>query len=335
MSSPVSLEAIREHLPHVDVDNLGSRLLPLHGVLDDDGEWQMWIPDGKNGLCKIVGEPVEASYFAKKPAKDEDIRLFFVEFLDQRANYPETHKLGRAAYSDVQNLAASLAKLELIFSVRDNWSGTSRMAATELEYIFLNCRSLFDLFQEVIVTLWHRVKLLDTSLSKRNLPKTYRKMVLRADNRMTVDEIVAKHQIPARIAAAYHATSPFFEWLREYRDYIVHSGRDFDCVFVVENGFAISTDAAPFSGMDIWCDSNTLPNNLGSLKSAACHVILTTLRALESVIIEFQSVIQFPPPVVPDYAIFICGPNIKHLAAVAAGIQDDPWYTSADTNKED
>ena len=335
MSCTVSLESIREHLPHVDVDNLGARTLPLHCLLDEDGEWHMWVPDGKDGLCKIIGTPVESCYFAKEPAKQGDIRLFFVEFLDQRANYPETHRLARAAYSDVQNLAASLAKLELIFAASDHWPGTSRMAATELEYIFLNCRSLFDVFQEVIVTLWHRIKLLDTSLSKRNLPKSYGGMVLHDDNRMTVEEIVAKRQIPKQIAAAYHATSPFFEWLRQYRGYIAHSGRDFDCVFVAENGFAISIEAAPFSGMDIWCDANTLPNNLGSLKSAACHVILTTLRALESIIIAFQSVIQFPPPVVPDYAIFICGPNIKHLAEMAAGVQDNPWYAMADTESED
>ena len=335
MPQTISLDAIREHLPHVDVDNLGGRTLLLHCVLGDDGEWLMWVPDGKDGLHKIIATPVEGCYFAKKPAHDGDIRLFFVEFLDQRANYPETHSLARAAYSDVQNLATSLAKLELIFAVRDDWAGTGRMAATELEYIFLNCRSLFDVFQEVIVRLWNRIQLLDESLKKRNLPSSYRRMVLHGDNRMTVDEIVAKHQIPQQIATAYHTTSHFFEWLRQYRDYIAHSGKDFDCVFSVENGFAVSVDAAPFSSMDIWCDANTLPNNLGSLKSAACHVILTTLHSLESIIIAFQSVIQFPPPVVPDYAIYIRGPNTKHLAAMRTGIQECPWYPTVNTAKED
>jgi hypothetical protein len=330
-----TLEAIREHLPHVDVDNLGGRPLPLHCLRDDDGEWHMWVPDSKGGLCKVSGIPVESCYFAKQPAKEDDLRLFFIEFLDQRANYPETHRLARGAYSDVQNLAASLAKLELIFSARADWSGTSRMAATELEYIFLICRSLFDLCQEVILTLWNRIQLLDETLKKRNLPKSYRKMVLHADNRMSIDEIVAKHQIPRQIAEAYHSTSPFFEWLRQYRDYIAHSGKDFDCVFVAENGFAISIDAAPFSGMDIWCESNTLPNNLGSMKSAACHVVLTTLRALETIVLAFQSVIQFPPPVVPEYAIFICGPNISHLARMPNGIQEYPWYKDAKVEDED
>ncbi len=331
MPQTVTMEAIRAHLPHVDADNLGGRSLSLYSLRDENGEWQMWLPDGNGGLFKVIATPVESCYFAKEPASESDIRLFFIEFLDQRASYPKTRKLARAAYSDVQNLAASLAKLELIFAARDNWPGTSRMAATELEYIFLNCRSLFDLFQEVVLTLWGGVKLLDESLRKRNLPPSFRRMVLQDDRRMSVEEIVAKHQIPTQLAEAYHSTGQFFEWLRQYRDYIAHSGRDFECVFVAENGFAISTDAPPFSSMKIWCDANTLQNNLGSLKSAACHVVLTTLSALETIILSFQSVIQFLPPLVPGYSIFICGPNIKHLAQMAGAVKENPWYSTTRT----
>lgn len=334
MAHTVSLDAIREHMPHVDVDNLHGRSLPMHCLLDDDGEWNMWLPDANGSLCKMRGSPFEARYFAKNPASQEDIRLFFVEFLNQRANYPETHELSHAAYSDVQNLATSLAKLELMFSARDAWPGVNRMAATELEYIFLTCRSLFDIFQEVIAKLWHRIGSSDPSFTKQNLPESYRRMVLHGGKRMTVDEIVAKHQIPQQIAAAYYATSQFFEWLREYRDYIVHGGKDFECVFVGEEGFAIMCVTPPFSRMNIWCDNNTLPNNLGSLKSVACHVIFTTLQALESVIIELQTVIQFPPPTVPEYALFLCGPNVKHLRNIQDGIRDRPWYTAQDENEE-
>ncbi len=335
MSQETLLKAVREHLSHVDVDHHGGRHLPLHPLYDEDGNWHMWIPDGKDGLLKIAGIPVECRYFAKEPAKQGDIRLFFLEFLNQRWTYPSTHRLEEAAYSDVQNLATSLAKLELIFAARDDTSGLCRMAATELEYIFLTCRSLFDIFQEVIARLWHSTKLHDTSLSKRNLPETYRKMVLHDNRLMSVEEIVEKHRIPEQIATAYHATSQFFKWLRQYRDYITHSGREFDRVFLDENGFAISIDAAPFSDMDIWCDTNTLPNNLGSLKSAACHIILTTINALESIIIAFQSVIEFPPPIVPYYAMFIRSPNIAHLAEMKAGIQDSPWCASANTGRND
>lgn len=328
MPHSVSLESVRQHLPHVDVTNLRGRAIPMQCLYDDQGEWHMWVSDGQDGLHKIVARPVEACYFAKAMARDEDIRISFIEFLDQRAGFDNLHGLARSVYSDVQNLSTSLAKLELMFRARKEWKGVGRMAATELEYIFLNCRSLFDLFQEIVSRLWKRIELFDSSVAKKNLPTSYRRMVLHDEKQMSVDQIAAKHGIPQSIAEAYASTAPFFEWLREYRDFIAHSGRSFDPVFVADSGFAVSAAEAPFSRMDIWCESNTLKNNLGSLKSASCHVISTTLDAIENVISSLQAVVQFPPPVVPGYSVFMCGPNIKYLSQLADSVRDKPWYVS-------
>ena len=105
----VSLEAVRNHLPHVDADNLGSRELPLHCVFDE-GEWKMWMPDGKGGLCRMQGaKPIEVCYFAKQPVNNGDIYLFIVNFLDQRANFTNRLWLQKAICSDIRNLATSLA----------------------------------------------------------------------------------------------------------------------------------------------------------------------------------------------------------------------------------
>ncbi len=328
MTHNISLDSIRQHLPHVDVDNLFGRQLPLY-ALHDDGKWKLWIPDGRGGLCKIIASPVEAKYFSKQAAKPDDARLPFLDFFDQRCNLPQTGSFSRAAYSDIQNLAASLAKLEIIFLARNSFDGVARMAATELEYIFLICRSLFDLFQEIMAALWRQVILSDQSLKKKDLPSSYRKMVMNSNQRMTVDEIIEKYTLPARIAAAYHATSDFFEWLRAFRDSIAHSGRDFDLVYDTNRGFAISTLASPFSRMDIWDDRNTLPNNLGSLKSAACHVIHSTLSTIDAIVAELQSEIAFPPPIVPGYSVYFCGPSTKHITEVEVGVQVCAWYTIA------
>lgn len=325
MLTMVTREAMRKHLPHVDVDNLGDRVLPLHSLYKD-GEWHMWIPDGKEGLYERKAVPFEACYFAKAASSENDVNLFFVEFLHQCASYPETQKLAWAVYSDVQNLAASLAKLELIFSAYMNWPGANRMAATELEYIFVNSRSLFDLFQEIMVKIWRRIRLVNVSVKKQTLPSSYRRMVMHDEKRMSAEEIVSKHKIPEQIAEGYYSTSVFFEWLRQFRDYIAHSGGDFNCILVAENGFVVLKDKAPFSGMDIWCDTNVENNELGSLKSVACHVILTTLNSLDSIVRAFQTVIRFENPVVPEYSVFIRGPNINQLAKLEDGIRKAPWY---------
>jgi hypothetical protein len=62
---------------------------------------------------------------------------------------------------------------------------------------------------------------------------------------------------------------------------VIHGGRSFDLVFDLDEGFGIKTDALPFSHIPIWSEANTKPHQIGSLKSASCHVIKTTLDAFD------------------------------------------------------
>jgi hypothetical protein len=48
-------------------------------------------------------------------------------------------------------------------------TGVSRMVATEFEYMHGVCRSIFDLWQEVLVALWKNIKLLDATTKKKEL----------------------------------------------------------------------------------------------------------------------------------------------------------------------
>jgi hypothetical protein len=102
-------------LPHIDCDDLNGRIFPLHAYHDDAGDWHLWIPaNGK--LMPIAGKPVESCYFAKQAASDEDLRFVFLEFIHQRALWPDVGRLAGGIYADVYNLAASLAKVELLFN---------------------------------------------------------------------------------------------------------------------------------------------------------------------------------------------------------------------------
>ena len=326
MNSSIALDTIRMHLPHIDIDNLGSRPVPLHSLFDENGQWHMWLQTGEDTLTEMGGIVVEGCYFAKFPANPHDVHNKFIEFLDQRAGIHEIQYLSRAAFSDMQNIATSFAKLELAFNNREKYPGTHRMAATELEYIFIVCRSLLDIMQETIALLWERVQLNDSSLKKRDLPRSFTKMVMRDGVCLTADEIADKYQIPSALAIVYHETGPYFNWLKQYRDYITHSGKSFDRVLIVENGFAIRSKEKPFSEMGIWVASNTGANHLGSLKSAACYVVNSTINVINEIITRLDSAVTFPPPIAPNYKIFICGENIEYLHRVSRGIKEDPWF---------
>lgn len=325
MSHSVGLEEIRKHLPHIDADNLQGRLVPLHSVYTE-GEWRLWVPDQKGSVIRLKGEPVEACYFSDSLSRDDDIRLRPIEFLQQRAGWPDTACFANALLADFRNLAASLAKLRLLHSQRASVTGVSRMAATEVEYIFIVCRSAFDLFQKAISRVWWRVRLFDESLKQRRLPDSFRKMVMSADVCMSIDQIIAKHGVPEPIAKAYHNSAKFFEWLRDFRDAMTHHGSEVDCVFVGDEGFSIRTKEKPFCSMDIWCPENLLPNDLGSLQSAMRFAVLETLRGLDYITYVLEKVIEFPPPIVPKLTLLVRGPNLAELQNLESRIKDAAWF---------
>jgi archaeosine-15-forming tRNA-guanine transglycosylase len=108
---------------------------------------------------------------------------------------------------------------------------------TELEYVLVLARSVFDLQQELIASLWsRRVRVVDSVAEARRkgraLPPSFSRMVLRDKQRVrTSDEIVAVVGLSPQLAAAYARTGTFFCGLREARDGIVHSGKSFDMIF--------------------------------------------------------------------------------------------------------
>ena len=151
-------------IPFIDSENIGGRVLTTLTFFEE-GEWQIWLPSPK-GLIKIKGCPAEANYFARIPEKDTDISLYFLNFMTQRACWTEAMPFVYGILNDIHNLGASLGKLDLFHrSFGDKNLDVTRFASTEIEYIFGVCRSLFDLLQETIATLWqNKIRLLDKSI---------------------------------------------------------------------------------------------------------------------------------------------------------------------------
>jgi hypothetical protein len=305
-SSPVPHMQLKE-IPFLDIENLLGRTIPsLHFY---DGEnWHCWFPAGPNSLMKIPAEPSEASYFGCVAARDSDIYLEFLNFINQRAFFPKVAHLISAINDDIFNLGASLQKFHLYHQVsKDKSVNTTRFVTTEIEYLFATCRSLFDLLQEVIATLWDMISLHDKSISKRQLPKTFGKMILNGKTILCADEIRDKFRVPQKLAQFYVRANPFFTVLREYRDNIIHRGKKVKMIFITEKGFAIDSTLQPFASFPVWKEEDLLPNNLASLRPALAHVVLETIRCCEDFADTIQQTIQFPSDIVPGFKLFLRG----------------------------
>jgi hypothetical protein len=108
---------------------------------------------------------------------------------------------------DVFNLSASLAKIRLLHRTRkEHKTGVSRMVATEAEYLHGVCRSIFDLWQDVMVVIWDSITLADPNVKKKQLKQRYRQMVFSDNTLRTVEEVVERFLGPAgdRTAGGFH-----------------------------------------------------------------------------------------------------------------------------------
>jgi len=312
-------------IPFIDSKNIGSRVLTTLTFFEK-GEWQMWLPL-PNGLTRMKGEPAEADYFARKPEKDTDIYLDFLNFMTQRACWADTMRFIDGIRNDIHNLGASLGKLDLFHrSSTDSSAEVRRFASTEIEYIFGVCRSLFDLLQAVIATLWRRIELLDKKIKKRQLPKSFRRMVLDGEELMTVEIIETRFHVPTELASFYQRQGPFFQVLRKYRDDVVHSGKDFSSIFVTEKGFAVNADVQPFASFGVWNDEHMLPNRLASLRPVVAHVINETLRTCEDFAQTIQGIIRFPPEIAPGFRLFLRGYHNNRLHAMKDVLKNCKWW---------
>ena len=314
-----------EKIPYIDAESIGGRTLTTLTFYDEK-EWHMWLvtPDG---LIPLKGEPVEADYFGRERQSDRDACVAFLDFMAQRACWIDAlHAIGGLS-CDIHNLGASLAKVDLFYEAsKDRKTEVARFVSTEIEYIFGVCRSIFDLLQKTIARLWNRVTPTDKALQKKNLPESFRAMVMRDRTRMSVDEIIDRWSIPRQLAEYYFKQGPFFELLRSYRDKIAHHGQDLRFLFVTERGFAISADTEPFATLNVWNDEHMLPNRLASLRPVLAHIITETLRACEEFTDVMQRFVVFPPPIAPGFTLFLRGHHMRELLQMQSILENCLWW---------
>ena len=314
-----------EKISYIDAEQIGDRVIPQLSFYDG-GEWHLWLPMPER-LIEFKGEPSESDYFAREPEKGTDLYFSFLNFMNQRTYWPNvTHQIN-SIRNDLHNLGASLSKLELFYQAsRDKKLEVTRFVSTELEYIFVVCRSIFDLLQEIIAKLWDRVELVDQSIKKRQLPKSFRRMIMKSDSLMNADAIQTEFRIPSHLAEFYLRQSAFFETLRNYRDNITHRGHDFKFIFVTEKGFAVHKDQLPFSSFNVWNEEHMLPNGLSSLRPAIAYVIIRTLSACEDFSTTIQQIVRFPPDIAPGFKLFIRGYHNTELLKMNEIIEKCMWW---------
>jgi hypothetical protein len=313
-------------LPYLNIEALAGRPIPLH-LFYDGNRWNYWFPL-ENGLLQPlrVHDCMEMIYLASKPVRSSDAYLYFVDFIYKHVDIKDTHSFIAALISDVFNLGASLRKLDLLRALEDR-DGKSRLVTTELEYLFLLCRSMFDLLQEIVSRIWETIDLLDTSIKKKKLPGSFRKMVLCNNVIQSSQEIQERFGLSPALATWYSECAPFFCKLRDARDAIVHHPINEPLIYVREQGLSIGVDSSPlpFRGMIEWPENILEKGRIGPLNYFVAHFINETLATCEKFVIAVTKEIQFAPDFAPNYAFFLRSPNLASLLGIRRVLAIDPW----------
>lgn len=293
-------------VPYLDHGALPGRFVV--SLMFHDGGWRAWLQTEEAGrLVEVHAWPAEAFYFAREPADIQDLCIGILTFVAQRANFLGLQAAFSALQDDILNLSASLAKLCLIHeSAPRLGGGATRLAATEVEYILLVCRSIFDLLQEFLARLWTGVRHADARKPKA-LKKTFSDMALHANTTRPAGEIAERFELPLPLAECYARNAPLFLKIREFRNNLVHRGHQVQTIFHGEEGFTIRKRLGPFLEPDIWRDDEVQRNGLVPLTPALAMVVHGTLAACDDFAHTLLTCLRLPAPTVPAMNLYMRG----------------------------
>lgn len=297
-------------IPYLNHADLAGRFISSLSFYDG-GEWQIWLLGGEGSeqkLFRMQGWPAEGCYFARSPVETGDLYLPSFDFVGRIACFAELQKTVSAIQDDLLNLSTSLAKLAHLQSVKDRIPrGLSRMATTEVEYVVLVCRSLFDLFQEILLKLWDRVQLIDPAARKRRLKSSFARTMLVGEQPLAPFEIADRFGLPLQIAECYGRAADVFLALRRFRDNIVHHGSPVQHIFEGDGSFQIASKLGPLPEMVVWYDDERQPNDLVPLLPAIETLIYRTLATWDDFSLTISRLIGLPAPTVPDMHLYLRG----------------------------
>ncbi|WP_158665148.1 hypothetical protein [Ensifer adhaerens] len=307
------------HLSHIDTSVLDGRNVLLMPVWDGQS-WSQWIPTGDKKLMKIsVVDVGHAAYLAEFPADPSDVFFGFIDFIWQRASWPQLVPLFSSICDDFHLMATSVAKLEHLHASRESIDRLliSSFVKTELEYLITVARSVFDLLQEAVARFWNdKITLLDaemeTKRKRHKLPPTFSKVVLNGDTSRTAKEIADRYGLPPGVAEMYEKHAPFFKALRASRDGIIHGGTTIDTIFATEKGFCVDPKSRHYGDYP-WKEEHYYNSAIVSLSPWVARTVFQTMEACSDVMFSLAEVISFPGEIAPGYKVYMRDPSNKAL----------------------
>ena len=329
MSNSVPKDQL-EKLPFVQHIPDDGRIVSLQSYYDHETtDWHLWLPVRPGELGRIAGgEVVTGSYYAVAPADpSRDFELPLGTLLTMRVSFaPVLRQFGKLE-SDVHRCAAVLEKYHLFSAMRgENSTDASLLVVSELEYLLMLLRSLYDTLQGVVGVVASKLIHLNGTQRRvtRDLPSSFAGVALVGAQSRGLEEMESRWGIPDPLGRWYQYEAPFFREVRELRDGISHHGRSLPTVYSVDWGFAIKPSEPPWNRFDEWPSEQLWDGRLGSLRSVFAGFMVHSLQACTRFASVLESIVQLPPPLHDSLRLYVRSPFGNRLVRLD-DTRIQPW----------
>ena len=195
-------------LPYVKRRPTDGRIVLLLPYYDAESkDWIFNVPVAKDELGRLAGgEPVVSSYFATQPAKpDTDLPFVLGTFVAQHLSFRDVADALNRIESDIYQFCAVLEKYRLISEHAEKQHRVESLYASELEYLVILVRSVYDLLQMLSKHAAALVHSLEEPRSRLffYFPERLTIIVQHANRNTTPEEKTKQFWLPAPFAQFY------------------------------------------------------------------------------------------------------------------------------------
>jgi hypothetical protein len=311
-------------VPYIDHVPTDGRTVFLAPYIDKaDNRWKIQVPAGGE-LKWLFGEPVEACYYADTVA--DPLKDMYLDIMNVVAQHYSFDSILNACLELLRRIVNCAVVLEKYFIWLNQFRKThdtrlASMVQTDLEYLFANVRTAYDLMQLILNELWIKTP-------QPKLRKSFAGMV-----QMNPSDLRRTYGLPEPMINFYSASKDFFTKAREIRDRIYHYeaalNEEFRSIVLCDvEGFALSKNSifpdTISTVFDIWPAEKVRTNGLVSVLALISYVAKKTLqastefsRALVGSIVPLESISR-------SYKVYFRSPYGPHILRLDKYL-DEQW----------
>ena len=283
--------------------------------------WTIYLPTA-NGPIPVPCPAVSGPYIASNPASPDDVYVEFVDFVWHHACWPQMHRPFGSLTWDIFNVGTTLAKIDHFFALGSNAAiEPARCVETEIEYLLMVLRSMFDLLHDASCVLWMSAGLSTEAPSgagkkRQQLPKLSKLLFQEDKVRAALDP---RFGLPEQICSAYLEAASFIYDVRRLRDAIAHHGGSAPSIHRCERGFCVSADEDIVENFGPFPEEAYLNADLLSLRPLLAKLVGRTIRTCDAIAGGFRSSIAFPEPVAPGLRVYLRHRHVASLSKIYPG----------------